>query len=92
MDVWECMWQYQIDSITFNHAQLQCKCLDPSKQNCKGTCGAEKFKGDGVCDDNNNNCGCDYDGGDCCANTVKGGKLNTNYCQKCECKAKKKKV
>ena len=25
------------------------------------------------------NCGCAYDGGDCCAKTVKGGKVNTEY-------------
>merc|ERR1711907_454085 len=24
----------------------------------------------GNCDDNNNNCGCEYDGGDCCAKTA----------------------
>merc|ERR1719506_2680978 len=38
-----------------------CKCLDPENQsdpNCKGGCGAAKYKGDGNCDDENNNCGC----------------------------------
>merc|ERR1712196_421254 len=63
-----------------------CKCLDPDNQqdaNCKGSCGATKYKGDGNCDDENNNCGCDYDGGDCCAQSVSGGKVKTQYCSKC---------
>ena len=40
-------------------------------------CGAAKYKGDGVCDDNNNHKGCDYDGGDCCAKNA-----NFKYCKK----------
>ena len=35
---------------------------------------------DGYCDDNNNNMGCNYDGGDCC-----GPDVNTDYCQECIC-------
>ena len=27
------------------------------------------MSGDGYCDDVNNNAGCDFDGGDCCADT-----------------------
>merc|ERR1712001_433093 len=38
------------------------------------------WKGDGFCDDGNNNDGCDYDGGDCCGDDV-----NTEYCTECEC-------
>jgi len=60
-----------------------CECLDPAKQ-CTGTCGAPIWKGDGYCDDNNNNCGCDFDGGDCCGSNV-----NTQYCSVCECLATK---
>ena len=50
-------------------------------------CGKAEYKGDGNCDDANNNKACDYDGGDCCAKTVKkngatSGKVNTNYCSK----------
>merc|ERR1719510_2033942 len=60
-----------------------CECLDPAKQ-CTGTCGALHWKGDGYCDDNNNNCGCDFDGGDCCGSNV-----NTQYCSVCECLATK---
>ena len=36
--------------------------------------------GDGYCDDDNNNDGCDYDGGDCCGDNV-----NTQYCTACQC-------
>ena len=37
-------------------------------------------KGDGECDDYNNNEKCQWDGGDCCGANVK-----KNYCDKCEC-------
>merc|ERR1711937_893282 len=61
----------------------QCKCLDPNfkkKGSCSGKCGLPKYKGDGNCDDENNNCGCGYDGGDCCGSNVK-----TTYCKQCKC-------
>ena len=29
-------------------------------------CGFEEWKGDGDCDDDNNNKACEWDGGDCC--------------------------
>merc|ERR1712224_1009510 len=61
----------------------QCKCIDPGAK-CDGSCGAPKFKGDGVCDDNNNNCGCQYDGGDCCAKTLKKA-VSKTYCKQCLC-------
>merc|ERR1712032_1233742 len=64
-----------------------CKCLDPDNQsdpNCKGGCGAAKYKGDGNCDDENNNCGCQYDGGDCCKKSL-GKPVNTKYCKQCKC-------
>ena len=49
-------------------------------------CGKPEFKGDGNCDDGNNNQACEYDGGDCCAKSVmkngaKTGKVITNYCK-----------
>merc|ERR1712223_958288 len=47
---------------------------------CTGTCGIPSYKGDNYCDDENNNCGCDWDGGDCCGSNV-----NTYYCSACEC-------
>ena len=45
-----------------------------------GTCGSPQWKGDNYCDDENNNAGCDYDGGDCCGDDV-----NTTYCKECAC-------
>ena len=48
--------------------------------NCTGGCKYENYKGDGVCDDENNYCGCDWDGGDCCGDNVV-----TEYCETCEC-------
>ena len=38
------------------------------------------YKGDGGCDDQNNNAGCEYDGGDCCGNDVV-----TTFCTECQC-------
>merc|ERR1712176_1298598 len=67
----------------------KCECLDPNgkqSSSCKGTCGSAQYKGDGNCDDDNNNCGCGYDGGDCCKKSVKGGTVQTKYCKECKCK------
>ena len=52
----------------------ECDCLDctyVAETGCggveiTGVCGSKKFVGDGYCDDNNNNAGCDWDEGDCC--------------------------
>jgi len=66
----------------------KCKCIDPDNQ-CvlkKNKCGGAEHKADGHCDDYNNNCGCDYDGGDCCAQSVTGGKVLKDYCSDCKCK------
>ena len=38
------------------------------------------YKGDGFCDDINNNADCEFDGGDCCLNPVQ-----TYYCTECLC-------
>merc|ERR1712032_1002105 len=65
----------------------QCKCIDPKNKddaNCKGHCKYAAYKGDGNCDDENNNCGCGYDGGDCCKLSL-GKPVNKKYCKKCEC-------
>ena len=51
-----------------------------SSNYCSGICDDSDYKGDGECDDENNNCGCDWDGGDCCGNNV-----NTTYCSQCQC-------
>ena len=60
---------------------LQCKCIDPKNQGNKVVCAFPKYKGDGNCDDANNKKDCGYDGGDCCAKTVKGGQVKTKYCK-----------
>merc|ERR1712032_1065451 len=74
---------------------MECKCKDPENSGGSertGSCKFPKFKADGNCDDKNNNCGCDYDGGDCCTATVKNkgtgqltGKVKTAYCSECKC-------
>merc|ERR1739848_657532 len=66
----------------------KCKCIDPKGQkdpNCAGVCGNKPYVRDGNCDDDNNNCGCKYDGGDCCKSTNKNKKLNNGYCKDCSC-------
>lgn len=45
-----------------------CECLDPDVVggDCLGACKYDAWFADGICDSVNNNCGCDWDGGDCC--------------------------
>merc|ERR1711937_183813 len=57
-----------------------CKCLDPNPKAPAPVCGLPKYKGDGNCDDENNNAGCAFDGGDCCGTNVK-----KAYCKACKC-------
>ena len=38
------------------------------------------WKGDGICDDQNNHAGCDFDGKDCCGEDV-----DTDLCTLCQC-------
>ena len=65
-----------------NHHLLQCKCIDPKNLGePPATCGSLKYKGDGNCDDENNNKGCEYDGGDCCYKSVEGGVVKKDYCE-----------
>ena len=49
-------------------------------ENLGTVCGNPDWKGDGHCDDDNNNEGCNWDGGDCC-----GANVDTTYCSVCEC-------
>ena len=49
-----------------------------------GVCGLPAYKGDKNCDDANNNAGCEYDGGDCCALSL-GGPVNKQYCKQVHC-------
>jgi hypothetical protein len=46
---------------------------------CTG-CAVKSWRGDGQCDDDNNNCGCNWDGGDCCGDNVQ-----QLYCTSCFC-------
>ena len=48
--------------------------------NPKYPCGFPKTWKDKVCDDENNNAACFWDGGDCC-----GANVNTKYCEECKC-------
>ena len=69
---------------------LQCKCVDPDNQQdnpTDPTCGLPDYKGDGICDDGNNNKGCVYDGGDCCdkTTTATGGKVIKSFCKEVGC-------
>jgi len=58
-----------------------CECLDPNFCNVDDSqCGNPYWKNDGICDDDNNNCHCEWDGGDCCGDNV-----NTSWCDDCEC-------
>merc|ERR1712157_515946 len=68
----------------------KCNCLDPKPQEHTASgkpapaCGQKEYKGDGNCDDDNNNAGCFWDGGDCCAKSL-GGPVKKDYCKKCIC-------
>jgi hypothetical protein len=42
--------------------------------------GNQDWIGDGFCNDNNNNVGCNFDGGDCCGSNV-----YTDHCTECLC-------
>ena len=57
-----------------------CTKMGKSKKEAQ-TCGSLKYKGDGNCDDENNNKGCEYDGGDCCYKSVEGGVVKKDYCE-----------
>merc|ERR1719182_876717 len=51
--------------------------MDTTKPD-KTACKVQKYKGDGNCDDGNNNAGCHFDGGDCCAKSM-GGPVKKDY-------------
>lgn len=71
----------------------RCICKDPAaydyiKTHCTKTCTMKRHIGDGYCDDENNNCACGYDGGDCCAASKpnkKKFKPNKAECTECLC-------
>ena len=49
---------------------------------CSEECKEPKYKGDGLCDDTNNNADCNWDGGDCCSQYIPDW---NKYCFECEC-------
>ena len=58
-----------------------CLCLDPNYVPLKYEgCSVVEWQGDGYCDDENNNSGCEWDGGDCCGTDV-----DTTFCTECAC-------
>ena len=59
-----------------------CQCLDPDYEAPEEVCEYPEWKGDGYCDDGNNNENCQWDGGDCCYNFKKGW---DKYCDDCQC-------
>ena len=60
-----------------------CDATTTEKASCSGSCQARAFLKDGNCDDGNNNCGCGWDGGDCCG--VNENKHQFGYRTRCEC-------
>ena len=55
-----------------------------AKPDCLKKCGiAASYVGDGTCDDENNHCGCNWDGGDCCG--ISGKKDQFDWCDDCTC-------
>ena len=53
-----------------------------TEQACSKPCYGPEWKGDKTCDDENNHCGCDWDGGDCCGTTSD---YDFEYCTACKC-------
>merc|ERR1711881_425244 len=51
-----------------------------TKYACDSECAKKNWVADTFCDDANNNCGCDWDGGDCCGDTN-----NFSLCTDCTC-------
>ena len=77
--------QYQTDNPEWHKSVPTCD--NPTYESSTTTtapsstgCGSPNWKGDNYCDDDNNNAGCEWDGGDCCGDDVK-----TQYCSVCEC-------
>ena len=87
-DKGDCCMDKDKNPATFKFC-TQCKCRDPKVEKvvkkgdcgiCEGKCAKSSLKGDKYCDDSNNNCGCNWDGGDCC-----GTANNYKYCKDCKC-------
>ena len=79
---------YQGTNLTFEKAQNQISfSIDFNNIQCiyfSGCTADFTLSGNGVCNDETNNPGCFYDGGDCCGYGV-----NTDHCSDCTCYHKK---
>merc|ERR1712179_59285 len=56
--------------------------IEPQNPTVTSGCGSPQFAKDEYCDDDNNNAGCQYDGGACCNKKVAGW---DNFCSDCYC-------
>ena len=54
---------------------------DPNYNEPEHTCGSPSYVHDYSCDDENNNSGCNWDGGDCCGDQNK----DSSWCTECAC-------
>ena len=67
-----------------------CECLNPTTVTTTtstaaptvSSCGSPNFAEDNHCDDENNNAGCNYDGGACCNQNIAGW---DEFCTDCKC-------
>ena len=64
---------------------FQCKCIDAPATKPAPACKFPGYKADTRCDDENNKKSCDWDGGDCCLQTVQSGKVDSTYCTEVGC-------
>ena len=69
-------WQFYYININTKYCS-ECKCY--YDQNCAAGF-TPPIVGDGYCNDETNNAGCNYDYGDCC-----GFNVNTDFCSNCRC-------
>ena len=69
-----------LDGYPTNDVYIYCTDSCPGTSISSDACDNIGWKGDSYCDDGNNHCGCEWDGGDCCGSNV-----NTQRCSACEC-------
>ena len=80
----KCLAAFKATSTTVTSATMQIKStLATESAKCEGKCSYSSYSGDGYCDDGNNNCGCNWDNGDCCG--ANGKYYQYKYCGQCKC-------
>ena len=82
-DYWATEEKYQCKTMEKAYG-CDCTACECKVDKMIAACKEYKYKGDGNCDDGNNNAGCEFDGGDCCAKSV-GGTVQKYYCKECKC-------